>query len=261
MSRTIQGISVRSSRGARACLNGCMQLGLTVLLLACPASYAGAQSASPPSAPPMARVNPMLQTPVPPPGPNMAQELPTGSLTNPGNRSLFQDIKAVKVGDMVTITVSEAATGSSQAETKTSRSKDLSGNFKYGGAGLGATGVANPKFPMSFGPYDGKFSSGFDGSGSTSRTDSMTAYMTATVVDVMPNGNLVIRGSRWTKVNDELQQIILEGVVRPMDITRNNTILSQSIAEAKIFLVGKGPVSKHQKPGWVLQLLDLISPF
>jgi flagellar L-ring protein precursor FlgH len=197
-------------------------------------------------------------------GPNLEQQLPTGSLSNPGKTSLFQDIKAVKVGDIITITVSEAATGSSQASTQTSRNKNFQGNFKFAGAGLGTTGLGstnNPTSPVTFGPYQGQFANGFNGTGATSRADSMTAYMTATVVDVLPNGNLVIRGSRWTKVNEELQQIILEGVVRPMDITRNNTILSQSIAEAKIFLVGKGPVTQHQKPGWVGQLLDLISPF
>jgi flagellar L-ring protein precursor FlgH len=85
--------------------------------------------------------------------------------------------------------------------------------------------------------------------------------VTATVVDVSPGGNLVIRGTRWTQVNNEMQQIVLEGVVRPTDVTRNNTVLSQNVGEAKIFFVGKGPLTQHQKPGWALQLFDLISPF
>lgn len=263
MSRTSQTISAGLYREAQTVRRSYAELGMVVLLLACLAGCASAPPPQPPLAAP--KVNPaLLQTPVPPPGPNMAQELPSGSLCKQGNSSLFQDIKAVKVGDIITITVNEAATGSSQASTQTNRNKNFQGNFTFAGAGLGDTGagsVGKPNSPVAFGPYKGAFSSGFTGTGATSRTDSMTAYMTASVVDVMPNGNLIIRGSRWTKVNDEMQQIILEGVIRPMDVTRNNTVLSQNIAEAKIFLVGKGPVAQHQKPGWVLQLMDLISPF
>jgi flagellar L-ring protein FlgH len=109
--------------------------------------------------------------------------------------------------------------------------------------------------------YKGKFDSNFNGSGVTSKSDSMSAYMTATVVEVLPNDNLVIRGSRWTKVNDELQQIVLEGVIRPMDVSRNNEVLSQKISDAKIFFVGKGPVSDKTQPGWFGKLFDVINPF
>lgn len=191
--------------------------------------------------------------PVPPP------PLPTGSLWSAESGSLYKDIKASEIGDIVTITVVEESKGSKTAATSASRNQDIQGLLKFDGvtAGSSTTPVGN----FSVGPYQGQFSKKFNGSGSTSRADSMSAYMTATVIDKLPNGNLVIRGSRWTKVNNDLQQIVLEGVVRPTDITHNNTILSQNIAEAKIFLVGKGPLAKHQKPGWLGQLLDFISPF
>lgn len=199
--------------------------------------------------------------PLPLPPPQAPQDLPTGSLWSNNSGSLFRDIKASRVGDILTITVSEEAKGAKTASTVTDRSKKFDGLFTFAGAGAGPNGTASPVGSVKFGPYEGKFGSSFDGNGSTTRTDSMSAYMTATVVDVLPNGNLVIRGSRWTKVNDEMQQIIVEGVIRPNDITRNNTVLSQNIADAKIFLVGKGPVAQHQKPGWLLQVLDLFSPF
>ncbi|MFZ0946280.1 MAG: flagellar basal body L-ring protein FlgH, partial [Syntrophobacteraceae bacterium] len=64
-----------------------------------------------------------------------------------------------------------------------------------------------------------------------------------------------------TKVNDDLQQIVLEGVVRPADINTNNTVLSQNVAEAKIYMLGKGPVTQYSKPGWLGQVFDFISPF
>ncbi|MCE5244226.1 MAG: flagellar basal body L-ring protein FlgH [Syntrophobacteraceae bacterium] len=205
---------------------------------------------------------PIPLTPLPQAGPPPVTSAPTGSLWGQSsNGSLFQDLRARKVGDVVTITVSESAKASSAATTTTNKTKSLSGNFSFAGAGAGAAGVANPKGAAVFGPYSGEFASGFKGDASTSKADTMTAYMTATVVDVMPNGNLVIRGSRWTKVNNDMEQIVLEGIVRPTDINRNNSVLSQNIAEAKIFMVGKGPVTQYQKPGWLNQLIDAINPF
>ncbi|MCE5334543.1 MAG: flagellar basal body L-ring protein FlgH [Desulfobacteraceae bacterium] len=200
-------------------------------------------------------------TPLPEAGPQPSSLAPTGSLWAASSGSLYSDLRASKVGDVVTITISEEAKASKAASTSTSREKTMSGNFTFAGAGLNASGVANPKGAAAFGPYSGTFANGFTGAGATSKQDSLTAYMSATVTDVLPNGNLVIRGSRWTKVNDEMQQMILEGVVRPADISRTNTVLSQNVAEAKIFMVGKGPVTQHQKPGWLGQLFDVISPF
>ncbi len=199
--------------------------------------------------------------PMPEAGPQPGSLAPTGSLWAPSSGSLFADLKAAKVGDIITITVSEESKGSKAASTIASKDKTFGGQFSFAGAGAGAAGIASPKGAAAMGPYSGQFTHGFNGTAQTSKTDSMTAYITATVVDVLPNGNLLIRGSRWTKVNDEMQQIIVEGVVRPADINRNNSVLSQNVAEAKIFLVGKGPVSQHQKPGWLNQVIDVISPF
>ncbi|MEN6441090.1 MAG: flagellar basal body L-ring protein FlgH [Syntrophobacter sp.] len=225
----------------------------------------GCATTAKPEKPPQTAITPPTHVsgippvPYPEPGPKPSSLTPTGSLWAPTTGSLFSDLRATKIGDVVTITISEESKASKAATTSTSRDKSVSGNFDFSGVSAGS--MASKKGNFSFGPYSGAFANTFKGDGSTSKTDSMTAYMTATVVDVMPNGNLLIRGSRWTKVNDEMQQTILEGVVRPADISRNNTVLSQNVAEAKIFLVGKGPVSQHQKPGWLNQLLDFVSPF
>lgn len=183
---------------------------------------------------------------------------PSGSLWSANGGSLYQDIKARNVGDILTIVVSEESRASKSAQTGTQRSKNFSGSASFGGLTAGDQTLMGP---ATLGAYQGEFGMGFKGQGTTAKNDSMSAYMTATVVDILPNGNLFIRGSRWTKVNNEMQQIILEGVVRPNDVTRNNTILSQNIADAKIFFEGKGPLTQHQRPGWLLQLLDLVSPF
>ena len=201
--------------------------------------------------------------PTPPPfampaeGPNSIEVLPTGSIWTPASYSMYQDLKAKRVGDVLIITVSEQSDASKTATTTTGRAKDNSADINFAGLTAGSTTVLGP---MKTG-YTGKFDNNFKGSGVTTKTDKMTAFMSATVTDIFPNGNLLIRGSRWTKVNEELQQIILEGIVRPVDIDRNNQVLSQKVADAKIFIVGKGPVSTQQRPGWLGQLFEIINPF
>jgi len=232
---------------------------ILVFLSGCVTTTDRMASPAPPSLNPPA---PQLLSPMPPPGPQPISPASAGSLWNDSNGSLFKDVKAHRIGDVVTITVSEESSASKAAKTSASRDKNFSGQLGFAGMGINPSGSSvTSKNAMNFGPYTGTFSNTFKGDGSTTKSDSMTAYMTATVTEVLPNGNLVIRGSRWTKVNNELQQIVLEGVVRPNDITRTNTVLSQQIAEAKIFFVGKGPVSQVQKPGWLGQLWELITPF
>jgi flagellar L-ring protein precursor FlgH len=203
---------------------------------------------------------PSASTPMilPPAAPAVA-ETPSGSgsLWGDASHSLTKDIKARKVGDTVTITVSEKAQASKQSTNQTGKSKDFNGNLQFNGftyAGVNLLDAASTG-------YSGKFTNNYKGTGQASRTDTMSTYMTATVVNVLPNGNLVIRGSRWTKVNDEMQQIVLEGMIRPSDINRNNQILSQNIADAKIYFMGKGPITATNKPGWLSQFFDYISPF
>lgn len=252
----------RCRASARLYSNGVQRILSFALLLMMISGCAGQQvrtAEAPPNPIPADAVPVSVpEPPVPAQGFKPPQQVPGGSLWSEGNTSMFQDIKARRVGDILTITVSEVSKASKSASTNTNRDKSMSGSMSFGGMTAGNKTVLDP---VEFGGYDGTFGSGFKGAGSTSKADSMTAYMTATVVDVLPNGNLLIRGSRWTKVNNEMQQMVLEGVVRPNDITRNNAVLSQNIADAKIFFEGKGPVTRQQKPGWLLQFFDLVSPF
>ena len=105
------------------------------------------------------------------------------------------------------------------------------------------------------------FGNKFDGQGTTTRSSRMTAFITARVIKVKPNGNLVIRGVRDVRVNNENQYIYLQGEVRPMDISSTNVVLSTYIADAVIELSGYGVVSDKQHPGLVARLLDWIWPF
>jgi flagellar L-ring protein precursor FlgH len=89
----------------------------------------------------------------------------------------------------------------------------------------------------------------------------LSAYITAQVIQVLPNGYLVIQGSRQVRVNNEDQMINVQGIIRTEDINANNIILSTYIAEARIELTGQGVVSDKQRPGWLARILDWVWPF
>ena len=173
--------------------------------------------------------------------------------------SPYSDVKARMVGDIVTISIVESAQASKHAKTDTERESDMAGawtgvfetlakNFTINGAAVPNTNAI-------------KFSNNFEGEGETTRTSSMIAYVTARVIYVLPNGQLVIRGSREVRLNNETQFITLQGVIRTEDISSNNVILSTYIADARIELTGCGSVSDKQRPGWLASILDLVWPF
>ncbi len=245
-------IATRRRQHLKGCLFSLFSAAMVVLLAAC------TTTTNKTNVQPGPQVTPAI-SPVatPPPAPPPAHGISTGSLWTERGASYYEDVRARKVGDIVSITVSENAQASKTGSTKTGRTKDMSADFAFSGLSAADKVIMDS---LKYG-YQGKFDTNFNGSGTATRKDTMTTTMTATIVEVLPNGNFVIRGSRWTKVNEELQQIVLEGVIRPMDITRQNEILSQKIADAKIFFVGKGPVSNQERPGWLMRVFDAVNPF
>jgi len=184
-------------------------------------------------------------------------EVPAESAYEPGSLwatdragSLFEDTRARRVGDLVMVRVEENATGTKQAGTSTDRSSSLS------------TGI-NTFFtaPVAGRNIDVGVSSEYDGSGTTSRSGRLSALVAAVVTRVLPNGNLVIEGTREIQVNDELQMINLSGVVRPVDISTANIVLSSRIADAQITYTGVGTIDEKQRPGWFARLFDYLTPF
>lgn len=177
-----------------------------------------------------------------------------------GLGTLFANNKARQVGDIVTVRIVESATATNKATTKTDRSTSLS-------AGLDSFFGAEKRHPADspffnpFGKVAGNIGSEFEGTGSTERRGDLTAYMTARVVDVLPNGTLAIEGNREVRVNHENQLITLTGLVRPRDISADNVIQSTYIADARIAYSGKGVLNDRQKPGWLVRALDKVWPF
>jgi len=170
-----------------------------------------------------------------------------------GPISYFNDIKARNVGDVVTINVVESATASKNATTKTNRTSGVAASW---------SGVLS----KIIGEWTGDeqkvaMTNDFDGKGETTRSSQLNTFITAQVIQVLPNRNLVIEGSRQVRVNNENQFVRVEGIIRPEDITANNIILSTYIAEARIELAGQGAVSDKQRPGWAARILDWVWPF
>jgi flagellar L-ring protein FlgH len=173
---------------------------------------------------------------------------------------IFTDKKAGYVNDIVTIVVEESATGGNKATTNTSRD----GKSEFGVSAL--LGIessilqrnANMGEAISVG---GSSSNTLKGTGDTSRGGSLQARITARVVKVYENGNLYIEGKRMLTVNAEDQYLVLTGVIRPEDISSENTISSKYIADARIVYTGRGVVDEKMRPGWLSRALDYVWPF
>ena len=174
---------------------------------------------------------------------------------------LFSNPKARRIGDILTITVIESSSATNNADTKTGRKSSVAASLE---SFLGMEG----RYPTTAHPYFNPFSSikggmesDFNGSGTTKRSGKLDASLTATVKDVLPNGNLKILGSREITVNNEKQFITLSGIVRPRDISPDNVILSTYISDAKIEYSGSGIINERQRPGWAARILNVVWPF
>lgn len=181
-----------------------------------------------------------------------------GSLWQSSSSSLLDDMKARRVGDTLTVVVSEQTSASKAATTGTGRSGSVAAGIPNL-MGLEAKMIANGMDPTKL--MSASTDTKYAGSGTTTRNDALTATMTARVMEILPNGNLLIEGRRNVMVNNEDQMIVLEGTVRPRDITPDNTITSSLIADARITYSGNGVISDRQRPGWLMNIVDVVWPF
>ena len=183
-----------------------------------------------------------------------------GSIWQTASIPLAEDGKARRLGDIVTIVITENATASKQATTATGRSSEISAGIPNM-LGLEGSSILTKNFADLSNLINASASSNFDGSGSTTRKESLSATITAKVVDVLPNSNLLIEGRRNVKVNNEDQIVTVKGTIRQRDITAENTINSIYVADAQITYSGEGIISDRQKPGWLMNVIDKLWPF
>ena len=183
-----------------------------------------------------------------------------GSVWNSGSDGMVTDLKARRPGDILTVAIYEKASASKQATTSTSRNSSAA-------AGLDKLfGLENMigKIHSSIDPtslLDTSYENDFKGVGSTSRKEDLAATLTTRVVEVMPNGNLKIAGSKTVTVNREEQLIKMTGEVRPADISPGNIIDSMYVLDARIVYTGEGVISDKQGQGWLVRMLDDVWPF
>jgi len=179
------------------------------------------------------------------------------SLWQPGSQSFFHDPRAMHVGDVITVNVSVADTAKMQNTTSRSRTNSENANLTNF---FGLEKVVTPAFDPTSVVKMGSDNSNV-GAGSIQRAESINMTLAALVAQVLPNGNLVIDGHQQVRVNNELRDMRLSGIVRREDITQDNTVNLSQIAEARVIYGGQGTMSDVQQPRYGSQLLDIIMPW
>jgi flagellar L-ring protein precursor FlgH len=176
-------------------------------------------------------------------------------------KSLFNDPKAKAINDIVIIKVEESTKAENSAETKTKKGSSSSlGINTFLGFEKTLAGKMNPSFdPTSM--FGHSVSKKDEGTGSTKSTTKIQGYIAAKVVEVIPNGNLIIEAKKEIIVNNEKQTMILRGMVRPRDIDYKNFVSSNAVADVQIMIRGKGPIAEQQRRGWLSWLLSILWPF
>lgn len=165
---------------------------------------------------------------------------------------LFEDLKAGRVGDILTVRLVERTNASKNSQTQTAKTT--------------AATLANPEIfgrpitkggtPLFSGSLDG--SSSFDGQGASSQSNSLEGDITVTVIDRLPNGNLVIQGEKWLTINQGREFIRVKGIIRPNDIETDNSVLSTRIANAQIAYSAKGALAAANRMGLISRFFNSI---
>jgi flagellar L-ring protein precursor FlgH len=183
------------------------------------------------------------------------------SLWKPGARTFFRDQRARRVGDILKVTINinnNANLNNKTEQVRTTKENSSAPNL------YGFENKLTKLFKGKFNPATLLNITGSDdnvGSGTIARQEAIKTEVAAMVTQILPNGNLVIKGHQQVRVNFELREVLVEGIVRPEDISSTNEVSSDLIAEARISYGGKGNITNLQQPRIGNQILDVVSPF
>lgn len=177
------------------------------------------------------------------------------------NLDLYKDSRAKSVGDIVLVRIVESSSGTKKASTKTEREDTVEGGITSMFGFEKWLSDRNSRFTPSSTSLKANLTNDFEGKGETKRNSNVTATVSARVTDVTIDGNLAIRAYQEVRVNNETQFIVLSGLIRPGDISQDNSILSSYVADARIEYSGKGALADKQQPGWLARGLDILWPF
>jgi flagellar L-ring protein precursor FlgH len=219
---------------------------LLAVLLCCTVSACGLFPARP------LKPDPVVARVLPPPTPRT-----DGAIYQSGQQiELFADLKARRVGDVLTIRLTESTNASKSAETKTAKTTSVNNTGPtIMGRTITASGV--PIFTTTLSGADS-----FDGSGSSTQGNSLAGSLTVTVMAVQLNGNLVVQGDKTLKLNQGDEFVHVSGVVRPADIATDNTVTSDKVADAHISYSGKGVINSANTMGWLAKFFNsMFAPY
>ena len=220
----------------------------TLIIAAMAVGILSACSSTPPTSvhQPMS-VRPVYQEP--------AKPAANGSIfQSAAGRSVFEDRRARHVGDTITVNISEKNAASTKSNTKTARDSAMSaGVDAY--AGLPGKGLI-PGIGLGLNSKNE-----FDGSGESKSEQAFTSTITATVIEVLPNGNLLVSGEKQVAINQGKEFIRFSGVVNPNTITTANSVNSAQVADARIEYKGSGYLNENQEPGWLARFFLNVMPF
>lgn len=177
---------------------------------------------------------------------------------HPSRVNLFSDLQSRHVGDLLTIVIRENTAVDNKDERAQEKDTEIGGVFNFSGStsGNGGTNSAAADF-------DSKTTSKrtFDGSAEYTVERAFQDRVTVQVLDVLPNGNLVVGGKRRQTVSGELRTLLVSGIVRPFDVRSDNTVESRDVANLEVAYHGQGPESSFSNQGWLGRLTNKIWPF
>ena len=176
---------------------------------------------------------------------------------NASERGMIADRKASRAGDIITIVVNENAIAQSSQSKKSTRDASLNDSvqqFLFANSKLGTHNGGLPGIQLGG-------TSTYSGGGDVSNSQRLSARAAVLVTDVLPNGNLVIEGARIVTFSGETQYVVLHGLVRIDDVTRDNTVTSSNIADARVEFYSEGQLTEAQKRGWFSKLYERLRPF
>jgi flagellar L-ring protein precursor FlgH len=203
---------------------------------------------------------------LPMPDPEPLQSAGANSLWRSGAKGFFRDQRARRVGDVLTVevTISDNANWSNQT-TRSRKSDDHLGipDF-FGLQNLAVKALPDGKDGTPVNPDDFikmNSQSNNSGRGGVNRAEEIRMNLAAVITQILPNGNLVIRGRQEVRVNFEMREVVVAGIVRPEDITPKNTIGHEKIAELRVAYGGRGQITDVQQPRYGAQVLDVLLPY
>lgn len=193
--------------------------------------------------------------------PQVAEVAAPNSLWQSSRQTFFKDQRAHKVGDIMTVLIE--IKDEAQLDNKTERTRN-NGESMGIPSFLGLESQLTKVLPEALNPaamVNGTSTSRVNGDGKIEREEEISLKLAAMITQVLPNGNFVIRGTQEVRVNNELRELMIDGIIRPEDILNNNSIAYEKIAEARISYGGRGTLSEVQEARYGQQFYDIVSPF